>query len=91
MKDTEMFETNIDLQAAFMQYVIDRPEILDQMPDNFRLLILSEDDAELNWRNLELLKEQGDAEKPLVIVRMQTRKRVDLSTYPPQIYTPIAA
>ncbi len=59
--------------------------------DDFRLLMLSEDDPELNWRNLELLKEQGDAGKPLVIVRMRTRELTDLSAHPPQIYTPIAA
>lgn len=91
MRDDEMFETNVDLQAAFMQYVMDQPEILDQLPDEFRLVILSEDDPELSRRNLELLKEQGDTSKPIIIVRMPTRKRTDLINHPPQIFTPIAA
>lgn len=91
MRDDEMFEMNVDLQAAFMQYVIGRPEILDQLPDEYRLVILSDDDPELSRCNLELLKEQGDTSKPTIIVHMRTRERTDLTTHPPQIYAPIAA
>ena len=91
MRDDEMFRLNVDLQAAFMQYVIARPEILDQLPDDFRLVILSDDDPALSWRNLELLKEQGDADKPIVIVRMRTQELVNLMTHPLQIFVPIAA
>ena len=86
-----MFELNIDLQAAFMQYVMARPEVLDQLPDDFQLVILSDNDPALSWRNLELLKEQGDTDKPIVIVRMRTQELVDLTTGPLQIFTPIAA
>jgi len=91
MRDDEMFKMNVDLQAAFMQYVMDRPEVLDQLPDEFRLVILSDDDPELSRCNLELLKEQGDTSKPTIIVRMRTLERTDLTTHPPQIYAPIAA
>ena len=86
-----MFEFNVDLQAAFMQYVIAQPGVLDQLPDDFQLVILSDDDPALSWRNLELLKEQGDADKPIVIVRMRTQELVDMTTQPLQIFTPIAA
>ena len=91
MRDDEMFELNVDLQAAFMQYVIARPDVLDQLPDDFRLIILSDDDSALSWRNLELLKEQGDTDKPIVIVRMRTRELVDLMAQPLQIFVPVAA
>jgi len=91
MRDDEVFELNVDLQAAFMQYVMARPEVLDQLPDDFRLVILSDDDPELSWRNLELLKEQGDADKPIVIVRMRTQELMSLMTQPLQIFVPIAA
>lgn len=91
MRDDEMFELNVELQAAFMQYVMDHPEILDQLPDEYRLVILSDDDPELSQRNLELLQGQGDISKPTIIVRMRTRERADLATHPPQIYAPIAA
>ena len=91
MRDDEIFKFNVDLQAAFMQYVIAQPDVLDQLPDDFQLVILSDDDPALSWRNLELLKEQGDTDKPIVIVRMRTQELVDLTTQPLQIFTPIAA
>jgi hypothetical protein len=91
MRDDKIFEFNVDLQAAFMQYVIAQPGVLDQLPDDFQLVILSDDDPALSWRNLELLKEQGDADKPIVIVRMRTQELVDMTTQPLQIFTPIAA
>jgi hypothetical protein len=90
MRDDKMFELNVDLQAAFMRYVIARPDVLDQLPDDFQLVILSDDDPALSWRNLELLKEQGDTDKPIIIVRMRTQEFVDLTTQPLQIFTPIA-
>ena len=91
MRDDKIFELNVDLQAAFMQYVIAQPGVLDQLPDDFQLVILSDDDPALSWCNLELLKEQGDADKPIVIVRMRTQELVDMTTQPLQIFTPIAA
>ena len=91
MRDDKIFELNVDLQAAFMQYVIAQPGVLDQLPDDFQLVILSDDDPALSWRNLELLKEQGDTDKPIVIVRMRTQELVDMTTQPLQIFTPIAA
>jgi hypothetical protein len=90
MRDDKMFELNVDLQAAFMQYIMAQPDVLDQLPDDFQLVILSDDDPMLSWRNLELLKEQGDADKPIVIVRMRTQELVSLATQPLQIFVPIA-
>jgi hypothetical protein len=40
MTDDEMFERNLELQTAFMRYILDQPDILDQLPDDFRLIIL---------------------------------------------------
>jgi hypothetical protein len=39
MTDDEMFERNLELQTAFMQYLSDHPDILDRLPDDFRLVI----------------------------------------------------
>jgi hypothetical protein len=53
--------------------------------------MLLDDDPALSWRNLELLGEQSDTDKLIVIVRMRTRELADLANYPPEIYIPIAA
>jgi len=91
MTDDEMLERNLELQAAFMQYLFDHPDILGRLPDDFRLVILPDDDPELGQRNLELLSRQGDSDKPLIIARMCTRRPIDLKTCPPQVFVPVMA
>ncbi len=91
MQNDEMVKRNVELQAAFMSYILSRPEILDRLPEEYRLVILPDDDPELSRRNLELLKEQGDPDKPIVIVRMRSRGPIDFTAHPPQIFIPIAA
>ena len=91
MTDDEMFERNLELQTAFMQYILDHPDILDRLPDDFRLVILPDDDPELGQRNLELLGHQGDADKPVVIARMRTQRPFDMKTRPPQVFVPVTA
>lgn len=91
MTDDEMFERNLELQTAFMQYILDHPDILDRLPDDFRLVILPDDDPELGQRNLELLGRQGDADTPVVIARMRTQRPLDLKMRPPQVFVPVAA
>jgi hypothetical protein len=91
MTDDEMFERNLELQTAFMRYILDQPDILDQLPDDFRLIILPDDDPELGQRNLELLGGQGDSDRPVVIARMRTRRPLDLRIRPPQVFVPVTA
>jgi len=91
MTDDEMFERNLELQTVFMQYLFDHPDILDRLPDDFRLIILPDDDSELGQRNLELLGRQGDSDKPLIIARMRTRRPLDLKVSPPQVFVPVMA
>ncbi len=87
----ETFNSNLDMHSVFMRYVLNHPEILDQLPSDFRLLILPTDDPALSQRNLELLQTQSDSGKPLVIVRLQARTILDLETYSPEVYVPLAA
>jgi len=91
MTDDEMFERNLELQTVFMQYLFNHPDILDRLPNDFRLVILPDDDPELGQRNLELLGRQGDSDKPLIIARMRTRLPLDLKMRPPQVFVPVTA
>ena len=91
MTDSEILERNLELQAALMQYLFDHPDILDHLPDDFRLVILPDDDPELGQRNLELLSQQGDADKPVIIARMRTRQPLDWKASPPQVFVPVMA
>ena len=91
MTNDEILERNLDLQTAFMQYLFDHPDILDHLPDDFRLVILPDDDPELGQRNLELLSQRGNGDKPLVIARLRTRQPFDLEASPPQVFVPLMA
>jgi len=91
MTNDQMFERNLKLQTAFMQYLLEHPDILDRLPDDFRLVILPDDDPELGQRNLELLGRQGESDKPLVIARMRTCQPLDLKMRPPQVFVPVTA
>ena len=85
MTDNEMFNKNIDLQTAFMQYALAHPEILDKLPSDYQLVILPEDDPELARRNQELLKKQKPGDKPIVVVRMKSPQPAKLRVYPPRV------
>ncbi len=91
VEEERVVERNLELQTAFMEYVLSHPDLLDRLPDDFRLAFLPDDDPELSRYNLELLRTQGDAEKPLVIVRMSTRPAADFRRYRPQVFVPLAA
>ncbi len=90
MTDSEMLERNLELQTAFMRYLFNHPELLDHLPDDFWLVILPDDDPELGQRNLGLLGQRGNGDKPVIIVRMRTRQPLDLEAQPPQVFTPLA-
>jgi hypothetical protein len=89
MTDNEMLERNLELQATLMQYLFDHPAILDHLPDDFRLVILPDEDPELGQRNLELLSQQDNGGKPVVIVRVRARQPLDLKANPPQVFVPV--
>jgi len=72
----EMVKKNLDLQAEFMKYVFENPEVLDKIPKDATMVILPEDDPELYKENLKIVKTQEEKKLPVVIVRMKTPKPV---------------
>ena len=76
MTKEEMVKKNLDLQAEFMKYVFENPEVLDKIPKDATMVILPEDDPELYKENLKIVKTQEEKKLPVVIVRMKTPKPV---------------
>jgi len=58
-----------------MQYLLDHPDVLESLPDEFELVILPEDDPEMRLYNLELLDSFSGEDKPIVFARAQARAR----------------
>ena len=90
LDEAEVVARNLELLGALNRYIFATPEVLDRLPDDFRLVILPEDDPQLSWYNLELLHEQGDQSKPVVIVRLRQSLPVDFSLVRPEVLVPLA-
>ncbi len=85
----EIVERNLILQTAFNQYMFDHPELLDRLPDSFRLVILPHDDPELSLINLQMLNARRKSDKPVVIVLMRSKGRVAVRQLPPDVFLPL--
>ena len=81
---------NLDLVASVTRFILERPDILDRLPPDFRLVVLPEDDRELSQYNLDLLARRSEPNKVVVIVRLAAHQ-TDFESAPPQVYVPIAA
>ena len=71
MNNDKTFEKNVSLNTEFTQYVLEHPDILDQIPNGARLIFLPEDDLELCQINLEMAKAHPDGDRPTAYVRMK--------------------
>lgn len=91
MTDQELFNKNMDLQTAFMQYILDHPKILDTLPSDFQLVILPEDDPALAKRNQELFETYKHDSKPVVVVRMKSPEPPKMRVFRPKIKVLAAA
>ena len=90
LDEVAVVNRNLELQAMFNEYIFANPDVVDRLPDKFRLVILPEDDPQLSWYNLALLREQGDQDKPVVIVRMRRSGRIDFAQSRPEVLVPLA-
>ena len=91
LAEDEIVKRNLNLHSAFTQYILERPEILDHLPSDFRLVILPENDPELRAYNLELLDKHPAKGKPVIFVRMRLDKKIDFKKQRPTVYLPLAA
>ncbi len=85
----DVAERNLTLLGRLMNYIIDHPKILEELPEDFELVILPEDDPEMTLYNLELLKKYGRQNKPVVLARVKSSGEQTISA--PNLFVPIAA
>jgi len=90
-KPRKVVERNIRLLDRFTRYILAHPEILDNLPDDFELVILPDDDPEIRRYNLDVLSTHGSDGNPVVFVRLATSKKVDFERMPPNVYVPLSA
>jgi hypothetical protein len=87
----DVTERNLQLTGEFTRYLLQNPEVLDALPDNFELVILPDNDPELQTYSLALLNHrQMDEERPVVIVRMNAVQTNVTAAVPRfQFYVPV--
>lgn len=91
-KPLNIVEKNIMLTNEVMQYLYKNHILLENIPDNFRLVLLPDDDAEVREYNIKLLDQYISDDAPVVFVRMHLASEQYLHNYQNyNIYAPLAA
>ncbi|MDI6770911.1 MAG: hypothetical protein QMD04_14720 [Anaerolineales bacterium] len=64
-------EKNITLSFEFEQYILEHPEVLEQLPDNAEVVLLPKDDPELYRTNLNAVQKTRQADEAASIVYVE--------------------
>ena len=71
MTEKEFFDKSLTLSFEFSRYVLNHPEVEEQVPKGALVVLLLEDDPDFNKRAMELAQVQKEEKQPMVIVRVQ--------------------
>lgn len=71
MTDQELFVKNLKLSREFDLYLVEHPEVAEQIPENALIVLLPEEDPDLCAKNQELAQARRQPGQPLVSVRVE--------------------
>ena len=78
---------NAALNGQLMRYLLQHPQVLESLPDQFELVILPDYDPEMRAYNLELLDTYTNQQTPVVFARMSAASEQPVMNF----YVPLAA
>jgi hypothetical protein len=64
----DLFTKNVKLSTEFDLYILEHPEVAEQIPDNALIVLLPEQDPEMCEKNLELAKARREPGQAVVHV-----------------------
>jgi len=67
----ELFRKNQQLSTEFELYILEHPEIEEQIPDNAMIVLVHEYDQELATKNIELAETNKEPGQSLVYVKVE--------------------
>ena len=70
MTEQEFFERNLVLTTEFDRYLLDHPEMAEQVPLNAQIVLLPQDDPELCQKNRAVAAAQREPSQPVVYVHI---------------------
>jgi hypothetical protein len=71
MSEKEFFEKNLVLTTEFDRYILEHPEVAEQIPLNAQIVLLPKDDPEICQRNREVATARREPGQPVVYVRIE--------------------
>ena len=71
MTDRELFTKNLKLSTEFDLYLVEHPEVAEQIPENALIVLLPEEDPELCEKNLEITKARQEPGQSIVYIRVE--------------------
>jgi len=69
-----VIERNLALTGSLIHYLLEQPNLLASLPENFELVVLPDDDPEIRLYNLELLDNYGSQGRPIVFARVKSSR-----------------
>ena len=74
MTREELFRKNQQLSTEFELYILEHPEIEEQIPDNAMIVLVPEYDQELATKNIELAEANKEPGQTIVYIRIRTSR-----------------
>ncbi len=71
MTREDLFRKNQQLSTEFELYILEHPEIEEQIPDNAMIVLVPEYDKELATKNMELAEANKEPGQSLVYVKVK--------------------
>ncbi len=70
MRKEDVFKKNHLLGIEFDRYLLEHPDILEQIPENAEIYFLPEDDPDLSQENLKIAEAQKDGRRKVILVKI---------------------
>jgi len=70
MRKEDVFKKNHLLGIEFDRYLLENPEILEQIPENAEIYFLPEDDPDLSQENLRIAEAQKTEGRKVILVKI---------------------
>jgi len=71
MKDANLVEKNLELSFEFTRYLLDHPELEEQIPKGAQVILLPDYDEELKRFNLRNAQRQREKDQSVIYVRIK--------------------
>jgi len=70
MRKEDVFRKNHLLGIEFDRYLLEHPEVLEQMPENAEIYFLPEDDPDLSQENLRIAEAEKAEGRKVILVKI---------------------